>query len=410
MRFFLVISQSLEAIRSNLFRAGVTMFIIALGITALIIVMTSIEGVKTGLSSNFASLGSNTFTIQNWSAGIVRHGRGRDKKSYPAITYREAEEFSELFQQYGTSSKSLSGGGTFQVRYREEETNPNISLTGIDQNYFLTARYTISEGRSLSEEDIELARNVIIIGDEIKTKLFPFSSAVGKTVQAGSHSYTVVGVLESFGTMGMGGADKSCFIPITTLRSHYSSGGSVNLSVYVPEAGVMEETMAEAAGTFRIVRGLTPREEDNFAMGKSDQIVGQLLEQASTLTITAQIIALITLMGAAVALLNVMLVSVTERTREIGLRKATGATKKGILLQFLAEAVVICQLGGVLGILLGVLGGNLISSLAFDTSFVVPWAWVTIGVVACLLVGIAAGMYPAAKAAKVDPIESLRHV
>lgn len=410
MRFFLVISQSLEAIRSNLFRAGVTMFIIALGITALIIVMTSIEGVKTGLSSNFASLGSNTFTIQNWSAGIVRHGRGRDKKSYPAITYREAEEFSELFQQYGTSSKSLSGGGTFQVRYREEETNPNISLTGIDQNYFLTARYTISEGRSLSEEDIELARNVIIIGDEIKTKLFPFSSAVGKTVQAGSHSYTVVGVLESFGTMGMGGADKSCFIPITTLRSHYSSGGSVNLSVYVAEAGVMEETMAEAAGTFRIVRGLTPREEDNFAMGKSDQIVGQLLEQASTLTITAQIIALITLMGAAVALLNVMLVSVTERTREIGLRKATGATKKGILLQFLAEAVVICQLGGVLGILLGVLGGNLISSLAFDTSFVVPWTWVTIGVVACLLVGIAAGMYPAAKAAKVDPIESLRHV
>lgn len=409
MRFLQAINQSLEAIRSNLFRAGVTMFIIALGITALIIVMTSIEGVKSALTDNFASLGSNTFTIQHWSAGIMRHGRGRQKQVFPEITYREALEFEEAFREVAVTSKSFEAGGAFRVSYREEETNPNSSVTGIDDNYFLTARYELAEGRNIASDDLSLARNVIIIGDEIREKLFPYSSPLGNVVQVGSHSYTVIGVLKSFGTIGRGGADRTCFVPITTARNHFQENG-VLISVFVEDARQLEAYMEEARGVFRISRGLRPTEDDNFSMNKADQFVDEILSNMSVLTISAQIIAIITLLGAAVALLNVMLVSVTERTREIGLRKATGATRKAIQIQFLSEAVMICQLGGILGILLGILGGNAISSFAFKTGFVIPWLWVMIGVMACLGVGIGAGMYPASKAARVDPIDSLRHV
>lgn len=385
------------------------MFIIALGITSLIIVMTSIEGVKSALTSNFASLGTNTFTIQHWSSGITRRGRGRQKQVFPEISYREALEFEEVFAGLAVTSKSFEAGGSFQVRYRDEETNPNTSVTGTDDRYFLTARYELSEGRNISPDDLSLARNVIIIGNEVKEKLFPYSSPIGQVVQVGSHSYTVIGLLKSFGTIGRGGADRACFIPITTARNHYQENG-ILLSVFVQDARELSPYMAEARGAFRIARGLQPREEDNFSMSKADQFVEEILSNLSILTISAQIIAMITLLGAAVALLNVMLVSVTERTREIGLRKATGATRKAIQGQFLSEAIVICQLGGLLGILLGILGGNAISSFAFNTGFVIPWMWVLIGVLACLLVGVGAGMYPASKAASVDPIESLRYV
>lgn len=409
MRFLLILNQSLEAIRSNLFRAGVTIFIIALGITALIIVMTAIEGIKTGMTSSFASLGSNTFSIQNRAAQVMMHGRGRDKQNFPDITYREAQEFQAEFDAVAISSLSVSGGGTFQIRYQDQETNPNINITGIDENYFITARYELEEGRNLSSDDIALARNVIIIGYELKEKLFPYSSPIGQQIMTKGHAYTVIGVLKSFGTMGMGGADRTCFLPISTLRNHYPGSRSITLSVFVKDANLLDPYMAEARGAFRLVRGLGAKEEDNFALSRSDQFVDQVLEQASVLTISAQIIAMITLLGAAVALLNVMLVSVTERTREIGLRKATGATRKSIMTQFLGEAVVICQLGGILGIVLGVLGGNLVSSFAFKAQFVIPWPWVWIGVISCFVVGIGAGIYPAGKAANLDPIESLRH-
>ncbi len=408
MRLMLIVNQSLEAIRSNLFRAGVTMFIIALGITAIMIVMTSIEGIKTGLTSSFASLGTNTFSVTNKAGSLVRRGRGRDRRDYPPIEYREAIRFQEDFRDLAVTSVSKSGGNNFQVRFQDEETNPNVGLTGIDQHYFITARYELAEGRNITEEDVSLARNVIIIGNEIREILFPFESPIGKVVLIGGHGYTVVGLLKTFGTMGMGGADRTGFIPLTTLRNHFPGNNNVSLSVFVPEASMLDPYMAEARGAFRLARELGPKDPDNFSVVKSDEFVGQLLEQAGVLTLTAQIVALITLLGAAVALLNVMLVSVAERTSEIGLRKATGATRISILTQFLAEAIVICQIGGLAGIVLGLLGGNLVSSLIFEARFVVPWLWVGIGVIACLLVGVGAGMYPANKAAKVDPIESLR--
>ncbi|RMG75439.1 MAG: ABC transporter permease, partial [Bacteroidetes bacterium] len=341
MRFLLNLNQSLAAIRANLFRAGVTIFIIALGITALVVVMTSIEGIKTGMASSFSSLGSNTFRIENRSSQIVIGGRrGRRPQKFPPITYREAIDFKAQFGQFAPVSITGSGGGGAKVKYRDETTNPNISLNGVDENYLQTARFSLLEGRSVSQEDVALARNVVVLGYEVKEKLMPFERSLEKFVNVNGQMYKVIGTFEKMGTTGMSGADRSVVIPISTLRNKDPNLGSLTLNVFVEEASQITPIMEEARGQFRLARGLRATDEDNFSVAKSDEFVTQLLDQLKAVTIAAQLIAFITLLGASVALLNVMLVSVTERTNEIGLRKALGATKRNILGQFLWEAVV----------------------------------------------------------------------
>ncbi|MDX2285884.1 MAG: ABC transporter permease [Bacteroidia bacterium] len=411
MRIFLSITQSVDAILANKFRAGVTIFIIALGITALVVVMTSIEGIKNGMASSFSSLGANTFRVQN-QASQVRIGgaRGGRAQKYPPITYREAAAFKDAFDSLAPVSLSLGGTGMGKIKYRGQETNPNVQISGTDENHPITNRYTIADGRALSGEDVELGRNVCVVGHEIQENLSPYEPITGKVINANGQMYKVVGVYEKIGSTGFNNADRAVFLPISTLRNHYPQSGSVSINVYAPDPLFMEGLMEEARGAFRLVRGLNPKDEDDFAVTRSDAFVEQILQQVSILTLAATIIAMITLLGASVALLNVMLVSVTERTNEIGLRKALGATRSNIQSQFLMEAIVICQIGGLFGILLGVLIGNLISSLIFAGAFVVPWGWIIAGIIACLIVGVASGYYPAWKAARVDPIESLRHV
>lgn len=412
MRFLLTFYQSLEAIRANWFRAGVTIFIIALGITALVGVLTSIDGIKSGMSNSFSSLGSNTFRIRNFNSQVRvggRHRRGRAKR-FPIITYRQADEFKKEFGEQAVISVSGGGGGTNIVKYKNRETNGNIYVQGTDENYLKVSKVTLAAGRNITVEDNALARNVVILGYEVKEKLFPTSPGVGEVVNISGKIYRVIGTFEKMGTSGGSkGADKSVIIPINTLRNHRRYLGSLTLNVYVADPNKITYYMDEAKGVFRLIRGLKPSEPEDFSVAKSDAFVEDLMENLSILTLSAQVIALITLLGASVALLNVMLVSVTERTNEIGLRKALGATKNNIQNQFLSEAIVICQLGGVLGILLGLLAGNLLSTFLLQGDFVVPWAWIVIGLVACLFVGIASGFYPAWKASKVDPIESLRH-
>lgn len=412
MKFRQNISQSLNAIQDNLLRAGITIFIIALGITALVVVMTTIEGVKSGMSNSFSTLGSNTFRIMNLSSQTRMHGkRGRGGRiKYPPITYTQAKDFQEQFQHMAVVSITGSGGGNNTVKYQQETTNAGIQLIGTDEHYLKAARYNVEEGRSLSAEDVSLGKNVTVLGANVKEALFPFESPLGKFISVNGNMYKVIGTFEKMGTTGMSGGDKIMNIPLSTLRAHNPNIGSLTLNVYLDDANRMNYIMEEARGILRVIRKLRPDLEDNFSIAKSDAFVEQLLDQLKLLTIAAQVIGIITLMGASVALLNVMLVSVTERTNEIGIRKALGATRNNIQVQFLMEAVVICQLGGMLGVFMGVSVGNLISNLLFTGTFVVPWNWVLIGLVACLIVGVGAGFYPAYKAAKVDPIESLRHV
>lgn len=410
MRTFVHVSQSLEAIRANKFRAGVTIFIIALGITALVMVLTAVEGTKEGFRNSFSAMGTNTFRIQNRPSNLQVRRRGRRFQKFPNITYRESSLFKERYEAQGAVSVYGVGTGVAQVSYNQGKTNQNIQIIGTDENYLKTARYELEEGRTLNADDVEESRNIAVIGAEIKKLLFPFESPIGKLITANNRIYKVVGVFEELGSSSGSGGDKVVVIPISTLRVHYSNLGSLTLNVYVEDAARMDYYMDEATGTMRLVRGLMPRDENNFGLIKSDAFVEQLMENLAVLTISATVIALITLLGASVALLNVMLVSVTERTNEIGLRKALGATERSILNQFLVESIVICQVGGVLGALMGMAGGNFFSIYLMETGVIIPWGWLMAGLAACFVVGLASGFYPARKAARVDPIESLRHV
>jgi putative ABC transport system permease protein len=279
----------------------------------------------------------------------------------------------------------------------------------VDEVFLLTENYQIQEGRFLTRTDVQQASSVAVIGNEVKLKLFPTSSPIGKSITVDGVRYLVIGLFEARGASFGSGGDKTVVIPVTTARKGYGSQtDSYGISVFVKNAPFMPKLIDEAIGKFRIVRKLKPGEKDDFSISKSDTFVNSLLENLIALRVAAIAIAVITLMGASIGLMNIMLVSVTERTREIGIRKALGATRKQILLQFLTEAIVICQLGGLIGIVFGLSIGNVMSIL-LNSPFVIPWDWMLLGISICFVVGLISGIYPARKASLLDPIESLRY-
>lgn len=400
---------ALRAIRGQLLRTSLTIMIIAIGITALVGILTSIDAIKQSINSNFTSMGANTFTIRNKGQN-VRIGRGGGKaKTYRSISYSEAIRFKELFSKIATTS--VSGLATFSatVKYGSEKSNPNISVFGADENYLLTMGFQLSSGRNFSSIEQQTAANVVIMGGTLAKNLFKGNiDPIGKTVAIGSNKYLIVGVLKEKGaSMGFGG-DQNCIIPLNNMRQYFSRPDlSYVINVLAPSANTLPILIGEASGIFRLVRKVDIYEEDNFEIIKSDNLANILIDNIKYVTLAATLIGFITLLGAAVGLMNIMLVAVTERTREIGIRKSIGATSKMIKQQFLTEAIVICQLGGLLGIILGILIGNGISILV-DGGFIIPWTWIIAGVIVCYMVGLFAGIYPANKAAKLDPIEALR--
>lgn len=407
MRLFLNISQSLQSIRSNLLLVFFTVFIIAIGISALIGVHTAFDALSSSMVNNFSTLGTNTFSIQNRPSTIVM-GRGKKRVRYPAISFDQAMNFKEKFNMVPVSVTAMGNFGSV-LQYETKRTNPGINVIGTDENYLKTARYSIDEGRGISPEDITSNRKIVVIGYAVKKKLFPSETPVGKKITINKEFFTVIGLYKEMGSAGSSGGDKIVNIPITTLRtSNPNPNRSYTLNVYVDDVKLMDNLVEEATGTMRLIRKKRYDEENDFSVTKSEAFAEQIMDNLSSITAIANAIAIVTLLGASIALLNIMLFSVTERTNEIGIRKAMGAPQESIMVQFLTEAIVICILGGVAGILLGLLLGNILSA-SLDGDFVVPWTWLGIGLLSCIVVGILSGIYPANKAAKLDPIESLRH-
>lgn len=406
MRITENIRQGLEAVKTNLLRTVITCLIIAIGIAALVGILTSIDAMNSAITKTFSRMGSQSFNIRN-NQGFQRHGAPGSSVSEP-ISWTQASGFKKSFDFPSEVSISRNAEMAAKVRYKNKETNPNARVIGVDENYLKTASYELEQGRNFTANDVELALPLAIVGNEIATTLLG-KSGLGEVVKVNGRSYRVAGILAEKGSsLGMSGGDRVVFIPVSRSRMDFNNGQeNYFINVAVNQINQLDPAMDEAYLLMRRMRGLGSSKPDDFSLTKSDALANDAIENLKMVSLVGTIIAIITLIGAAVSLMNIMLVSVTERTREIGVRKALGASSSVIRNQFLTEAVVICQLGGLGGILFGILLGNLVG-FGLGTGFIIPWKWMLMSVVVCMVVGLVAGIYPATRASKLNPIDALR--
>jgi putative ABC transport system permease protein len=410
MNFLEVLQLAYRSVRTNIVRTIITCCIIGFGIMALVGILTAVDGLKGYLAKSFSSMGANTFKIRNKSLGFnLDSDNDEPQKVFRSITYLEATQFKAKFNDsYSTSIQYGANQGS-TVKYSNKKTNPNIIVFGTDENYLSNESYDLLQGRNFTETELKLGSNVIILGFTVAKKLFGSEYNIDdKIIRLDDVKYKVIGVLDEKGSSFIT-TDNMVLIPMAKARQLYSyANPSYVISVKGDDPENMQPVEEKATLVMRNVRKLHPGESINFDLLKSDSISGMFVEKMQYATMAGFIIGIITLIGAAIGLMNIMLVSVTERTKEIGTLKAIGANNQTIRLQFLLEAIVICQFGGFLGIVLGIIAGNAVS-LSVGGSFVIPWVWMLVGISFCLIVGLISGIYPAFKASKADPIEALRY-
>jgi len=412
MLFREIIAMALNSLGANKLRSALTMIGITIGVFSVISVMTAIGALQSSIESGISFLGSNIFQFAKYPANMSASGNVKKKyENRRNITYRQALHYYKLME--GSAREICLKSFAYEVKgqavYNGVKTTPSLLVVGANRSFLTANAYTLGYGRNINDEDVDLARSVIVVGKMIEKRLFPHETPIGKVIRVSGHTFTVIGVLTEKGTAFGQSQDDLCIMPITRFFEDFGEAKrTVNIATQAFSVETYNRTLDKAVGAMRIARGLRANQENDFEIYSNDSLKSAFISIAGVVRIGAFVISFIALVAAGIGIMNIMLVSVTERTKEIGVRKSIGARSRDILHQFLTEAVFISEAGGVVGIILGVIGGDLLAAwLKVDLIF--PFGWAFAGLVVCSAIGIGFGLYPAYRAAALDPIEALRY-
>jgi putative ABC transport system permease protein len=403
------LTMALSAVRGSKLRSILTLLGVAVGVFSIISVMTAVGVMRNAIEEGLSQLGANTFQVEKYPRFQAGHDARRRFRNRKDITYDQALQVKQkatLAEAVGI--ESYRGGRI--VFWQGQKTNPSVTLMAENVEGLTTNDWTVERGRGLVQQDMDMAKKVTVLGQAVAEKLFPPSvTPIGETVKIDGGLYEVIGVFAKKGGSLGGNQDNFVVVPLTAFFNRYGKEDrSLNIMVKARSREVLDEAIEQVRGIMRVARNVPPGADDDFAYFSNDSLITQFNEFTLYLRLGVLLVSSIALLAAGVGIMNIMLVSVTERTREIGIRKAIGAQRRDILTQFILEAIVLSQLGGIIGIVLGILGGNVVGLIA-EMPAVIPWDWAIIGLSVCSLVGLIFGVYPAWKAANLDPIEALRY-
>jgi putative ABC transport system permease protein len=405
-----VVKIAIASLGANKLRSVLTMIGIMIGVFSVISVMTAIGALQNSIENGISFLGSNIFQFAKYPANVDASGNVKRKyQNRRNVSYQQAMRYYRLMEDRAGEIclKTFEFGA--QAVYNGSKTTKSLAMVGTNSSFLAANAYTLAYGRNLNREDVDLARSVLVVGKVIEQRLFPHESPIGKTTRLNGHTFTIVGVLEEKGTAFGQSQDDICIMPITRFFENYGEANrTINIATQPLSAKLYNQTFDRGIGAMRTVRGLRPNQENDFEIYTNDSLRSAFDSVAGVVRVGAFVVSAIALLAAGIGIMNIMLVSVTERTKEIGIRKSVGARKGQVLQQFLTEAVFISEAGGLLGIILGVIGGDMLAAwLKVDLIF--PYGWALTGVVVCSAIGIGFGLYPAYRAANLDPIEALRY-
>ena len=410
MQFREILTMALAAVGANKLRSALTMLGITIGVFSVISVMTAIGAMQRSIESGLTLFGSNIFQFAKYPVTVNAGGKGAEKyDNRRDINYRQAQRYAELMEPYAAEVCLKVFDFGKQAVYNGVKTTPSLTVVGTNKSFLAANAYTLAYGRNLNDEDVALSRRVVVIGREIEQRLFPHESPIGRVIKLAGHTYTVIGVMGERGSAFGQSQDDIAALPITR---YFEDFGSANRTINVATQSFSQmdynRTFDRGVGAMRIARGLRAEQPNDFEIYTNDSLKSAFVSIAGVIRIGAFVVSTIALLAAGIGIMNIMLVSVTERTKEIGVRKSIGARKRDILRQFLAEAVFISEAGGLLGIILGVVGGDLLA-LWLKVNLIFPFGWALAGLIVCSGIGIGFGLYPAYRAASLDPIEALRY-
>lgn len=401
--------MALTSLGANKLRSALTMTGITIGVFSVISVMTAIGALQSSIESGISFLGSNIFQFAKYPANMSAGGHAQDKyQNRKNISYRQALRYYELMEGYAREICLKSFDFKGQAVYNGVKTTPSLTVAGSNKSFLTANQYTLAYGRNINDEDVSFSRSVVVVGKAIQKRLFPHESPIGRTIKLNGHTFTIIGGLGEKGTAFGQSQDDICVIPITRFFENFGeSNRTVNIATQSFSQDTYGVTLDRAIGAMRIARGLRAEQENDFELYSNDSLKSAFTSIAGVVRIGAFVISLIALVAAGIGIMNIMLVSVTERTKEIGIRKSIGARSRDILRQFLTEAVFISEAGGIIGIVLGVIGGDLLA-MWLQADLIFPFGWALAGLIVCSAIGIGFGFYPAYRAARLDPIEALR--